>query len=147
LSILPAAVLLVGLVACGEEPMPVESGCALESRADTYVQGLEKKGNVFTVSLLEAKPGPPERGENEWTFELSKDELRVDTATISVKPWMPDHGHGTTPLFFDAKRPQPDQAFDLGPFDFFMPGYWTLTFSIESESITDEVIFGFCIEG
>ena len=70
----------------------------------------------------------------------------VQTATISAKPWMPDHGHGTTPPRFGA-QPLGNGAFSLGPMDLFMPGFWTVTLDVQADGKQDTVVFSFCLEG
>jgi hypothetical protein len=140
----------ITMVACGDdsEGHAHATTCAKETRADTYVQGLEKSGDVFAIRLLEATPGPPEVGINQWSLALYEGDSRVDTATISVRPWMPDHGHGTTPMTHQARRVVGSEAtHELGPFDFFMPGFWTITFHVEHQSKSDEIVYGFCLEG
>ena len=138
-----------GSVACGgtDDGQSQQSACAVETRADTYVQGLEKAGETLSLRLLDAQPAPPEVGNNEWVFEVSDRSGLVTSATVSVKPWMPDHGHGTTPLYLDATPPDTGSSYRLGPMDLFMPGYWTLTFEIEHQSVREEIVFGFCLEG
>ncbi len=149
----PRFMLLLVLVmlagACGgtEEGQRQVSACSGETRADTYVQGLEKSGDIYRIRLLEAIPGPPEVGDNQWTFELYKDAGKVSTATITVRPWMPDHGHGTTPMYYQATASSNSDTFELGAIDLFMPGFWTMTFQVDEPSVSDEIVFGFCLEG
>ena len=137
------------LAACGGEDdnQAQRSACALETRADTFVQDIEKTGETLVVRLVEGQPVPPEVGNNTWSFEILDGVAPVTTATISVKPWMPDHGQGTTPLFLDATYSEESGHYLLDAMDLFMPGYWTFTFEIEHQSIREEVVFGFCLEG
>jgi len=137
-------------MACGDDSdgHAHATPCAGETRADTYVQGLEKSGDVYAIRLLEAMPGPPEVGINQWSLAVYEGDTMVKTATISVRPWMPDHGHGTTPMNHQARLAvDPQATHELGPVDFFMPGFWTITFQVEHESKNDEIVFGFCLEG
>ncbi|HLU68919.1 MAG TPA: FixH family protein, partial [Kofleriaceae bacterium] len=75
-----------------------EVNCAEETRDDTYVANLAKDGERgnLSVVLVESDPGPPAKGDNAWTLQLvDADQQPVDGATVTVTPFMPDHGHGT----------------------------------------------------
>jgi hypothetical protein len=58
---------------------------------------------------------------------------------------MPDHGHGTNPLWNDAT--EVDGKFEVGPFNLFMPGLWQFTVSVEAQNQTDSALVSFCVEG
>jgi hypothetical protein len=93
-------------------------------------------------------PGEPDRGDNEWTIEaMDSGGSMLDGASIQVKPWMPDHRHGTNPLYIDATPTGRPGQYTLPTFDLFMGGFWTFTFTVESGGQSDTVQFGFCIEG
>jgi hypothetical protein len=137
--------------ACGGEDggERAASGCAAEARADAYRVGLEKAGATgLRVRLMEARPGPPDRGDNLWALELvDAAGAPVTTATISARPWMPDHGHGSTPQRHAARPGATAGAWELGPFNLFMPGLWTVTLDVETPAGADAAVFAFCIEG
>jgi hypothetical protein len=59
---------------------------------------------------------------------------------------MPDHGHGTNPLWNEATV-QPDGKFMVGPFNLFMPGLWQFTVSVEAANQADVAVVSFCVEG
>jgi hypothetical protein len=68
-------------------------------------------------------------------------------AGITAKPFMPDHGHGSsvtpsvTPMGSDGTY----QVTDL---DLFMPGIWQVTLTITPASgPADSVVFSFCVDG
>ena len=131
----------------GESQMAAESSCAAETRADTFALGLEKSVEDYRLVLKSAAPTTPEVGPNTWDFELFRGVDQVKTATVSLKPWMPDHGHGTTPLFWDSTYLESEQRYQAGPFNLIMPGFWTFTFSILDGTVEKEIAFGFCLEG
>lgn len=137
-------------MACGgESTVPATAACDAETRADTYVANLTKAGAMqnFSLRLIESTPRPPDRGDNTWALQLLDQNLvAVSTGTVTAKPWMPDHGHGTTPQMHRARATGGGQL-HLGPMDLFMPGYWTVTFSVEADGKEDTVVFKFCLEG
>lgn len=122
--------------------------CPNDPRADTYVPGLMKmgKGEVFQAELVASDPAPPDRGDNAWTIKLSDAEGQpVVGATIDVKPFMPDHGHGTpVPA---VVTDQGDGSYQLTPINLFMAGYWQVTLTIQAGGQSDQIVYGFCIEG
>ena len=134
---------------CGgdESQTAAESPCVAETRADTFSLGLEKSVDDYRVVLKSADPTTPEVGPNTWDFEIFRGSDAVSTATVSMKPWMPDHGHGTTPLFWDSAYLEQEQRYQVGPFNLIMPGLWTFTFLVVDGATEKEVVFGFCLEG
>ena len=145
----------VFLIACGDDPQIAGDGrslCGDETRADTFVVGMEKPtfGDNFSVRLMdtevEGNTVPPDRGHNVWTFEiLDSNRMRVQGAVVTLRPWMPDHGHGTTPLVMEAV--ETDGVYSFGPFDLFMGGFWEFGVHVEAAEQADDTKFGFCLEG
>ena len=71
-----------------------------------------------------------------------------DAVSVVVSPYMPDHGHGTTPLDYDGVATGAPGTFTAGPFDLFMPGYWAITVHVDGGGGNeDAAIFEFDIEG
>lgn len=149
--------LMMAAGACGSDdsdPAPTgtaaQGSCAEDTRADTFAQGLERAGDdgMFTLRLEQGQPAPPELGDNEWVVELlDSSGAPLDGAVMQVKAWMPDHGHGTVPLFHDLEPMGEPGMYRVGPLDLFMAGFWQFTFTIESDGVTDEAVLGFCLEG
>lgn len=139
------------------------TGCSSESRTpdptgpctgssvttDTYVAGLTKAGasGAIGVKLVDATPAPPGPGTNTWKVALVDAKGGVlPAATITkVRPFMPDHGHGSsvTPTITPGK----DGTATIDALDFVMPGVWTVTVSTTNGASTDETTFAFCIDG
>jgi hypothetical protein len=72
------------------------SGCAADNRKDIYTAGLTKPAGAVNVKIVEAAPGPPEKGRNALTIAITDAGGQpVDGATVTVTPFMPDHGHGS----------------------------------------------------
>lgn len=146
----------LALSGCGEsEPggSDVARGeglCAGETRADTYAAGLVRstEAGLFTVSFVEAAPAPPDRGLNRWRLEV-KDAtaLPVDGAELRLRPWMPDHGHGSNPPYLFAAASGEPGRYELEDMDLFMSGFWQFTVRVTRGEDVDEAVFGFCIEG
>ena len=145
------------VAACGgQDPTPPVDQrallCAREARSDPFMPGLEKatEGGGWRVRLVESlvreHAGPPDRGLNTWRVEVrdAAGAVRTDLP-VRLKAWMPDHGHGTTPLYHSGEVE--GQQVRLGPFDLFMGGFWQLTVLVEDAGVEDPAVFGFCVEG
>lgn len=111
--------------------------CENDPRVDTYVANIEKTSpSGMRVTLVSSDPAPPIRGTNNWV-------LRVENAPsdITVTPFMPDHGHGT------SVKPTLEStgagSWNIKNLYFFMPGVWRITVS----SGTDSAQFFFCVAG
>jgi YtkA-like len=126
------------------------TGCVGDPRADSYSAGMMKVGKSGTVSaeLASSDPGPPIKGVNSWSV-LLKDSAGapVDGATIGVKPYMPDHGHGTQVKA--VVTPMTNGVYGITPLYFYMAGLWqtTLDVTFADRTTTDSVVFSFCIGG
>ena len=111
--------------------------CEADPRIDTYVANLEKTSTAgMKVTLVSSDPAPPIRGTNNWS-------LKVENAPgeITVVPFMPDHGHGTSVKpTVEAAGPG---AWNVKNLYFFMPGVWRVTIA----SGTDNTQFFFCVAG
>jgi hypothetical protein len=151
------AILAVGVMlafaACSNDGAPsTPLVCGDGRRIDRYENGLEKVGDEgqYRVRIVEATPNPPDRGDNVWTFEVTDSADRpLAGALVRLSPWMPDHGHGSVPPTFDATPSGEGGRYTSPEVRLFMPGFWQIKVSITAlgGGITDEVTFGFCIEG
>lgn len=154
-----AGAVVVGLGCDSDDPMGDDGGdgdgdgdkeelCGPADLYDDFVVGLEKKGELVTVSFVDAKPAPPIRDINTWTMsvhDVAGDPL--DDLEWQLKPWMPDHGHGSpTPITITAGENPGEYVLD--PVDLFMAGRWTIdmTVSLPDGGGEDTVQFAFCIE-
>lgn len=163
---LAAPLLFMAAAGCGGasdngDAAPPFAVCAHETRADSYSAGMLKTGKNgnLTAELLSSDPGPPIRGSNAWRL-MVKDSAGnpVDGATIAVTPYMPDHSHGTSvravvcPGVDDACKtaaPLPSGTYSIAPLYLFMAGLWQTTLDIRSadDTVTDSVVFSFCVDG
>jgi hypothetical protein len=143
-----------GLPACGGDGADgsgVRAGCAGDTRARSYQPGMTAlvPSTSLVVRLLDAQPGPPDRGEN--TFRVRLEDAAsapVETATVTVRPWMPDHGHGATPEVWTLERTGPGEG-RVGPINFFMPGLWEVQVRVQAggAGASSRATFPFCVEG
>jgi YtkA-like len=119
-----------------------------DPRADPYMANFTKPSakGTFNVTLVESVPGPPAIGNDTWTL-LVKDAsgAAMSGATITVKPWMPDHGHGTS-VNATITPAAADGTYTVTPLYLFMAGLWQITFTITSSTgATDQVVFSYCL--
>jgi hypothetical protein len=159
-SLAPFVILtLVGISGCDADgladgdagPSVNDDAGAGGGNYDTFVPGLEKAGTngQILVRLQEAIPAPPEEGENSWVIEVvGVDGAPLEEAIVTLTPWMPAHGHGTNPANYAGQGGENAGTYDIDSFVLTMPGLWELKINIAiGESISDEVIYGFMIEG
>jgi len=138
------------LFGCGgsdDENTPEPTGCAAETRADSYAPNLKKGGQSHSLVLLESQPAPPAKGDNTWTVQLlDPSGAPLDGATLKATPFMPDHGHGT-PMTAVTTPQSAEGRYEIKPIHLGMAGYWEIEVTIETPATTDSVKFGFCIDG
>jgi len=124
-------------------------GCATDPRDDTYAAGMMKPGTQgnFQFVLMTANPGPPGLDANTWTVKLQDmGGAPVPGATFAtIKPWMPDHGHGSTatPTVTDNG----DGTYTVDDLYFFMAGLWQVPLTVQVNGKGDTVTFSFCVAG
>ena len=163
-SIVVAAVALVG---CGGGPPPVTSGDAstgpdmsreadlsatggqlcVDPRADTWALPITKSSmnGSFKVSLTSADFSPPIIGVNTWQMTVADaSDAPVTGAITTIKPWMPDMGHGTS-VVPSATDGSTAGSYAVTPLYFFMAGFWATTFSLTSGATTDTVVYSVCL--
>jgi hypothetical protein len=124
--------------------------CATEDRGETFSAGMQKtgdKGVVFT--LISSDPAPPARDNNTWLIGLADDSGPLVGATLSVKPFMPDHNHGTSIPTNITAGDNPGE-YQANPVNLFMPGVWEITVNATpaggGAADKDSVVFTFCID-
>jgi hypothetical protein len=126
-----------------------DSVCANDPRAQLYAVGLEATTTSGTkVSFVAANPAPPLMGENTWTIMVTDAQSApVSGATIALKPFMPDHGHGSS-IVPQVTPMAADGTYQVTLIDLFMPGIWQNTFTITpATGPVETVVFTFCVDG
>jgi hypothetical protein len=148
----PATVALaLSVCACSDEGGTTTPNQCEDSptATDEIGVGLTKAGASGTVQLklMATEPAKPARGENRWTVQLldSNGAPQASALVTRVRPWMPDHGHGTSvvPEIGDTDG---EGFVAVDRIDFRMPGVWTLTFDVEQNGTSDSATFGVCID-
>jgi hypothetical protein len=124
--------------------------CALVMEGqDTYTPGLAKVGaNGYTGALMEATPAPPAKGDNVWRALITDpSQAPVDGLDVEVKTWMPLHNHGS-PIRAESTPAGAPGEYTLDPVNLFMPGIWEVTLQPTlGDTLLDEMLFTFCIDG
>jgi hypothetical protein len=160
-----AVVLSIGMISCSDvESVQAPTGssgsagaggstpivvCQNDPRAETFSPGLiaQGKSGLFSISLDSISPNPVTKGDNEWTIHIvDSNGSAVDGATLTIKPFMPDHNHGSSirPL----ATPSGNGAYQISRLNLFMPGIWQISVTVTSSTGTSDVgVFTFCVEG
>jgi len=119
-----------------------------DPRADVFVPGMRKAGvrGFVRVALVSADPAPPFRGQSTWTLYVSDlDAVGIPSATLSLSPYVPDHGHGaaTKPVVTAGDLPG---VYVAAPVSLTMQVLWVTTVDVTlPDGRTDSVEFGFLI--
>ena len=121
--------------ACGDD--------ADDSAGGSHGESTSKNG-YFQAEFTPA-PNPPQTGQNALEvllFDAAGQPL--DGAEMSVTPFMPGHGHGTsaTPSVTAAG----DGVYEVENIVYTMPGHWELTFDIAHGGQTDQLVAGFDVK-
>jgi hypothetical protein len=122
-------------------------GCSMDSRAEAYAANLAKMGQSGAIKfvLTASDPAPPAKGNNTWTLKLLDAAAKpMPGATVGVKAFMPDHGHGSSVV--PQVTPAADGSYTVAPLYLFMPGLWQITFTVDG-AVPDKVVFSFCVAG
>ena len=125
--------------------------CQMDARVEAYTANMAKtsKSGALTITLVQADPAPPARDNNTWTIKATDATgAAIDAAALTVTPFMPDHGHGTSVRA--VLTSQGDGTIKVTPLYLFMPGVWRITFAAAVDgggSADDQVQFFFCIAG
>ena len=148
------ALLLAGgsLTACGKNTNATEVGvtnatatCAKDPRVTSYADGMTFKGRALSIKLLSSDPSPPGVELNTWTFQvLDAQGQPVTGATVTLAPYMPDHGHGPSVVPTVSAS---GSTYTVSNIDLFMPGVWQMTFNVTDGSAQDQAVVDFCVAG
>jgi len=129
----------------GDDPEPLT--CEDDDRADAFTLDLAKTGERHTVTIVDAMPAEPIRGDNVWTIRLADaDGNPEEGVTVGPRPWMPDHGHGTPVQAMVTELG--DGEYEITPLNLFMAGLWEVSFDLSDSSEgsePDSVMFAVCI--
>jgi hypothetical protein len=124
------------------------AACAQDTRKDIYTAGLAKQTpGALSIKLMEATPAPPQKQSNEMTLQVVDAAGKpVDGATLSVTPYMPDHGHGSSVK--PTVTAKGGGVYDVTNVYLPMPGLWRLTVTVQMPNAApQDAAFAFCIDG
>jgi hypothetical protein len=94
------------------------------------------------VTLVSSDPAPPIRGTNNWVIKTADGGGQpIGNATLTITPFMPDHGHGTSVV--PTITSKGDGSYEVDNLYFFMPGVWRITIANGAESVQ----YFFCVPG
>lgn len=131
------------LVACGSS----DDAGKPDSQCDTYSEGLTKKSDAGLVSVVleSSTPAPPARANNDWMVRvLDATGAPISDAEVTVTPYMPKHGHGTSVKAVVTRMG--DGLYELDPVNFVMAGVWEVTIDVKlADGQTDKALFTLCI--
>jgi hypothetical protein len=152
---------IVALAACGPGSSSGTGGggststgtqssvCASDPRAMQYAVGLSQTSTdgKVKIAFADASPAPPAKGANVWTITVTDGaQMPIDGATITVKPFMPDHGHGSSAV--PKVTGKGSGSYEISNLELFMPGIWQITFTVTpAGGAAESVVFTFCVEG
>jgi len=125
--------------------------CALRTDVDTYVANMMKPGKnkIMSFQLIESKPGPPIKGDNDWKVKVTDAGGMPVSQGLRVRVWMPGHGHDalvSPEISYDAMT----STFGLKPVSLkIMGGVWRITLTVtppdDPQVAIDIADFDFCI--
>jgi hypothetical protein len=148
------AIFLLLSASCGpgSKPKGPDHGtnvpCEEETRKDVYTPGLEKQGDTLETQLLAIDPEPADVGRNDWVLAVvGPDDQRIEGCTITARPWMIEHNHGTSPATVDSVAGAQSGEYELTKLNLFMSGLWDVQLTIECSGDPEEVSYKFCLEG
>ncbi len=128
-------------------------GCGGDPRAQTYSADMGQLGTsgVFRFVLVSAAPQPVTTGTEAWVLKITTasgapvtDATFPSTpSTPNPRPWMPEHGHGTSEVTVTNNH---DGTYGFNPMYLFMEGLWETDIVAASGGKTDSTKFFFCLQ-
>lgn len=102
-------------------------------------------GRALGVKLTSIDPNPVFKGDNDWKVTVvDASGADVTGATLTAKPFMPDHGHGSS--IVPTVTELGGGAYDVDHLNLFMPGIWQVTIDVTTAAgVHDAAVFTFCV--
>ena len=120
--------------------------CASDPRVEAFSLGLQSVGAGGTkVAIESATPSVVQQGLNEWTVSIHDASGAPVDGTVTITPYMPDHGHGSPTLA--TITPKGGGDYDISGINLSMRGVWQITIAVQSATVSDSAVFTFCVDG
>lgn len=126
-----------------------QAGCANDPRAMAFASGMQVKSasGRLVAEIVTATPSPPQRGAGEagmntWTTKLTLDGTKPADGSITVKTYMPEHGHGSPRV--PEVTPNADGTYAVTGLYLFMAGLWEISFLAANGS--EAAMFSICVQ-
>lgn len=118
-------------------PAPVNHVPAVAPPVEAVDEGFETlvaDGGGFEVAWRAVSGEVPRNREFELDVRVRRDGVLVGGATLAVRGWMPDHGHGTVrePIVTEVAPGE----FRVVAMLFHMRGAWDLSFEVTKDGVT-----------
>ncbi len=120
-----------GIQAPGYDPTMPPTGAALFT--------LPTESGAWQAAIW-TFPQPPAKGQSDVLYRVTDSAGgAVDDLTLTVVPWMPAHGHGTSiaPIVTSDR----DGRYLATPVNLYMAGRWELHTTISRDTASDNVVF------
>jgi hypothetical protein len=121
-------------------------GCGdnADTDVDTDNSGLVSDNGAFEAHLT-PDPNPPVTGNNTFDMHLmDANGEAVSGATVTVEPWMPAHGHGS------SEEPKVEEKMDgmytITDVVFTMPGHWEVRIDVSHHATDDRLVSSYDVQ-
>jgi hypothetical protein len=124
----------------------LDASCATDPRVEAFQPGMVAKGPAgASFTIVTAAPPMVQEGMNTWTVAIHDGTGAPVDGTVTISPFMPDHGHGSpTPATI---TPMGGGQYGIAGINLSMQGVWAITIGVTSPTVNDSVAFTFCVDG
>jgi hypothetical protein len=137
----------LAVLACSSAPSGAPPAfCASDPRVESFTLGMDSVGtDGAAFSITSANPSVVQQGLNDWTVNVHDTSGAPVDGTLTITPFMPDHGHGAPTIA--TITPKGDGSYDVSGINLSMRGVWQITITIASATVNDSAVFTFCVDG
>lgn len=140
--------LLALLTACGtaDDTDTTDMDMNMACMAPMFAPDLSVQVGNYDVSFASTDPAMPDVGVNTWTLDIQDmNDEAASGLSVSVEPWMPEHGHGISPATYSGTEVA--GKYELETFDLSMPGDWEFRITVNDGEGPSTSSVTLCIEG
>ena len=124
--------------------------CQAAESLDPLAMEYAEAGTNFSAAIQMLSPSWPAQEPNTWSLVITDATGATrDDVTASLRPWMPTHGHGVSPLDYTGTAQGADGVYEFEAFTLSMAGVWEVTVTVTDatdSSIEEELVFRFCVD-